>query len=118
MQLSRLGAVLLLVVTLYPAVYFLLFLLSFFADGGAAGTPIFGSFEVLMRFHIAAMLLSLALIIFYVVHAVKNSMLTSEQRLLWVVLLILGAIFSAPVYWYLYLWKNPQLSAPDEPTSA
>ncbi len=118
MKISRLGAMLLLFPTLYPAAYFFIFLLSFSADGGSVRTPFFGSFEVLMRFHIATMLISLALIIFYVVHAVKNSILSSEQRLLWVVLLILGGLFAGPVYWYLYLWRDPKQGAEDEPTKA
>jgi len=107
MRISRLGAALLLAPTIYPLLYFLAFFGTFWSDRAADGSlPIFGSLEVMQRFHLAAMLVGFVVAIFFVVHAFKRAGFSSEQRLLWVVLLILGGLFSAPVYWYLFIWRD------------
>lgn len=107
MKIPRGIAVLLLAPTIYPLLYFLTFFVTFWSDRAADGSlPIFGSLEVLQRFHLAAMLVGFAMVIFYVVHAYKRAEFSGEKRLLWIVLLILGGLFSAPVYWYLFVWRD------------
>lgn len=118
MRISRLGAALLLIPTIFPAAYFFTFLLSFGTEGSATEIPIFGSHDVMMRLHIAAMIVGLGIIIFYVVHAFKNPDFSSDRRLLWVVLVLLGGFFAAPVYWYLFLWRTPEGAAAEGPVEA
>ncbi len=55
-------------------------------------------------------LLCLALLIFYVVHAVANKKLETAEQLLWVLLFVFFGIIAFPVYWIIRIWntsKNP-----------
>jgi O-antigen/teichoic acid export membrane protein len=51
-----------------------------------------------------ALLVGLAL--FYAVHAMRNPRIEEARRPLWLVVLLLGAPLSMPVYWYLYLYTG------------
>ena len=51
-----------------------------------------------------ALLLGLA--VFYAVHAMRNPRVEEARRPLWLVVLLLGAPLSMPVYWFLYLWRE------------
>lgn len=116
MKISKIGAALLLVPTAYPLLYLLAFFVTFWGDRAADGSlPIFGSVAVMQRFHLAAMLVGFVVVIFYVVHAYKRAEFSSEKRLLWVVLLILGGLFSSPVYWYLFIWRHAGKSSGTRP---
>jgi hypothetical protein len=46
------------------------------------------------------------LTLFYAVHAMRNPRIEEARRPLWLVVLVLGAPLSMPVYWYLYLWRG------------
>ncbi len=112
MKIGRPTALLIGLVTAWPIVYMVLFFASMFA-GVAPGSeatdlPVFGGFETLMAFHLATMVAMLAVVVFYVVHAFKNDALGSEKRILWVIVLLLGGSFAAPIYWFHYVWRSPQ----------
>jgi hypothetical protein len=49
---------------------------------------------------------SLALLIFYIVHAVVNKKLPPAEQLLWVLLFIFFGIIAFPVYWVIRIWNN------------
>ena len=49
---------------------------------------------------------SLALLIFYIVHAVINKKLQPAEQLLWVLLFIFLGIIAFPVYWVIRVWNN------------
>src|SRR3954451_10505476 len=72
--------------TAWPVVYMLLFfawIAVTFAtndDGDPAG-PAFG---VVFGFHMATILLTLGLTVFYVLHALRSGRVPEDQRLLWV----------------------------------
>jgi hypothetical protein len=98
-------------VTLLPAAYMAFFFASFFAELGAERTsdsmPIFGSFETMMVFHLSTMLLSVAILLFYLVHAFRNQQLAQDKRVLWVILLFFGSFIAAIIYWFVYIWRAP-----------
>jgi len=55
-------------------------------------------------------LLSLALLIFYIVHAATNKKLESIEQLMWILLFVFFGIIAFPIYWILRIWntsKNP-----------
>jgi hypothetical protein len=53
--------------------------------------------------------LALGLRIFYIIHEIKNSLLTETYRILFVLGTFFMPIVAMPVYFILYLWKdNPQ----------
>jgi len=50
----------------------------------------------------------IGLIVFYVIDAQKNPNVDQNQKSLWIVLFILSNIVVFPVYWYLYIWREPK----------
>ena len=62
----------------------------------------FGSFIV---FIILINVLYLGFMIYYIVHVVKDKSASSEDRLLWILLLIFLNIIVFPIYWYFRIWK-------------
>ncbi len=62
----------------------------------------FGSFFV---FIILINVLYLGFMIYFIVHVVKDKAASSEDRLLWILLLIFLNIIVFPIYWYFRIWK-------------
>ncbi len=120
MNLSKTQKILLGIASGWPVVYIFLFVAFIFVmvampTGGAGGegelNPLFGGgFVVLFLIHMITIFLTLALTVFYIVHAVKNTKLDSNMRIVWIVLFFLGGMVAHPVYWYLQIWKEPQPS--------
>jgi hypothetical protein len=54
-------------------------------------------------------LLSFGLLIYYIVHAINNREIDSNERLLWVLVFVLGSIAGFPIYWYLRIWKRHEV---------
>ena len=55
-------------------------------------------------------LLSLALLIFYIIHAATNKKIETTEQVLWVLLFIFFGIIAFPIYWIMRIWntsKNP-----------
>jgi hypothetical protein len=88
---------------------------------GSAPAPNSGvpaSFLVLMLAHVGTMFVMIGLLIFYIVHVFKNPAITGDRRALWAVVLFLGGIVAMPVYWFLYVWRRPDVAiAPPPPES-
>lgn len=53
-------------------------------------------------------LLSLALLIFYIVHVVSHKKLENVEQLMWVLLFIFFGIIAFPIYWIIRIWNTPQ----------
>lgn len=117
MELSKTQKILLGLASGWPLVYIFLFIAFVFAmvaisaggSGGGELDPIFGGgFVVLMLVHMITIFMTLGLTVFYIVHAVKNTKLDSNMRIIWIVLFFLGGMIAHPIYWYLQIWKDPQ----------
>jgi hypothetical protein len=55
-------------------------------------------------------LLSLALLIFYIIHAASNKKIESIEQVMWILLFIFFGIIAFPIYWIMRVWntsKNP-----------
>jgi hypothetical protein len=44
----------------------------------------------------------------YLVHAATSDRVAHNHRALWVVLLFFVHLIAAPVFWYLYMWRQPE----------
>ena len=62
---------------------------------------------VMFGIEIVAFMIIFALLIFYIINVFKNPKLPKDKRALWAVVLFLGHVISMPVYWYLYIWREP-----------
>jgi hypothetical protein len=73
-------------------------------------------FGVLMIAHMLTIFLTMALMPFYIILAVKNDRLEQTMRIVWVVLACTVGMFANIVYWYLYIWRLPREHASSTPT--
>ena len=97
--------------TIWPVIYMLLFLVFFVVmaftifQQAPQHRPAPGFFPYIVILHVGTMLLMFALMAFYIVHVFKNAALKDDRRVLWAVVLFMGLPFSAPVYWWLFIWR-------------
>ena len=122
MKVTRTVAVVVGLLTVWPLLFVVLCVaavVGLFAGAALAGDagsdPAAAFFvPVMMAGALATMLVSLALLVFYVVHVVMNPTLTTELRVVWAVLIFMAGFIAMPIYWYLYVW--PQAVAQDAHT--
>jgi hypothetical protein len=69
-----------------------------------------GGFVVWFAVHLFTILLMIGLMPFYVILAVKNERLDQTMRIVWLVLLCTLGLLANPIYWYLYIWRNPSVA--------
>jgi hypothetical protein len=98
--------------TVWPFVYMLLFVgvfviaaLTIVAEAHHQHAPGSSFLPYIFIPHLATILLMFALMAFYIVHVFKNAALKDDRRILWAVVLFMGLPFSAPVYWWLFIWR-------------
>ena len=62
-------------------------------------------FNQLFARHIGTMLLTFALLAFYIPYLFRTSRVPQEKKTLWAVVLFMGNMIAMPVFWYHYVWK-------------
>lgn len=72
----------------------------------SSGKAMFDLFNVIFVIHFCAMILSFALIVFYVVYLFRTDRIAQEKKALWAVALFLGSFIAMPIFWYLYIWRE------------
>ena len=126
---SRGKAITLAVFTVWPFLYMILFMGTMFGmmmsdfsgpniSSGPPGPPVI--MMIIFPLHFLTMLEILALLIIYIVHVFKTDRVPQDKKALWAVVLFLGNMIAMPIYWYLYIWKEPgpQPPEPSRPTDA
>lgn len=71
----------------------------------------FSSFFLIFGLHMLAVLVTIVQFVVYLVLALQNPRLVGDQRLIWIVVILLGGMLAAPAYWYLQIWKQPPEAA-------
>ena len=113
--------ILLLIGTLWPVVYMFVFMGFFFFEfmtiqNQPSGGPPTGFF-IFFGLHLFTMMWMMALTVIYIVNIFRNERVTQDKKALWAVVIFLGNMIAMPIYWYLYIWKEPappeQLSTPE-----
>lgn len=51
-------------------------------------------------------LISLGLYIFYIIHVVQDKSATSNDRVMWILLIVFLSNLVYPFYWYFRIWKD------------
>ena len=54
----------------------------------------------------------LALLIYYIVHAVNNKKLDSTERIVWILVFLFVGLIGYPIYWYMRIWKDEEVLPP------
>ncbi len=97
------------VATIFPLFYILIVLLTplrivFTTDPMSPQAPDW--FLYFTALHFFMYLYTGLLLAFYLIHLFGNKGMNRESKALWAFLLIVGSIFTMPVYWYLHIWRS------------
>jgi hypothetical protein len=69
-----------------------------------------------MIFFIMGMMINFALMITYIVFAIKDVSASESDKILWVLLLVFISLIAVPVYWIARIWTNKNFSFEKGPT--
>ena len=100
------------VVSSWPVLYLLAFLtfglIDFVRMGSEdAFTPVF-PFETVYALHVGTIIIAAALTLFYTVHALKNSRLTSDRRMSWIAIMIVTQSIGILAYLKTEIWSRTE----------
>jgi hypothetical protein len=120
MTLKKSTKILLGIATVWPIVYMFLFFVTIFGlmfilPPGGSGPPLAApdspliplGFIGLFAAHLFTMLLIMGLMAFYIVRVFKTDYLDQAMKIMWTVLICMLGMFAMPVFWYLYIWREP-----------
>jgi len=118
-EMTRSKAIALAVFTLWPILYMVLFmcviigfmLFTVIFDGQPSTPPASGApmiFMIIVPLHILTIVEVWVLLVFYIIHVFKTDRVSQDKKALWAVVLFLGNMIAMPIYWYLYIWREPE----------
>lgn len=70
---------------------------------------VFDTFMPIFFIVIFMSILSLGLLIFFIMHLVRNKTMDSTERIIWILVLLFAGIIGYPIYWYMRVWKEDTL---------
>jgi hypothetical protein len=86
-------------------------MLTISSQGAPAERGVPAGFIGIMAAHVITMLWVMGLTVFYIVDVFRNELVVKDQKALWAVVIFLGSFVAMPIYWYLYIWREPAASA-------
>ena len=96
--------------SIWPAFYFISFLLFVaYAITNASemnADLVHELFPYFMPIHIGTALLTMLLLIVHVVHVFRNEHLSQDKKVLWLLVLFMGHAAALPAYWYAHMWRR------------
>ncbi|HEU4866640.1 MAG TPA: hypothetical protein VFV09_02830 [Actinomycetota bacterium] len=111
---SRTNKLLLGVATLWPVVYMALFFAFFIYSAASIFSTEPGSTDSMDRMfgtifvvHALTMLWIFGLLAVYIRLLFKTDRVPADKKALWAVVLFFGNMLAMPVFWYLYVWREP-----------
>jgi len=117
MKLSNTKKVSLGILSFWPLVYILFFMVVMHSiilaepAGTSADSLFFRAFLVIIPLHFLTILVVIGLTIFYLAYIINTDLIPKNQKLTWVIALFFLNILAIPSFWYLYLWREPQPGA-------
>jgi hypothetical protein len=108
------GKIVLGAATLWPFIYMFIFFgfilcsILFMRGEPSGAFPV--SFAVIFVLHLFTMLLTMGLTIFFIVDVFRNARVDKDKKVLWAIVIFLGNMIAMPIYWYLYIWKEPAIA--------
>ncbi len=120
---SKPAKIILGVVTVAPIVFMIMVFVvvfstasSIFSSAHAGRVPSEDAFPsvfgAIFTMQILLWLLTVGLTIFYIINVFKNDRVEKDKKALWAVVIFMGNIMAMPVYWYLYIWREPEVQVP------
>jgi len=99
MNISRPVKLFVLALTVWPVLY----LIGFIAAMSYV-TP--ENFDTLFALHVATMLETIGLLVFYIVHLFKTNHVPAANKALWGICLFMGSCVAMPIYWFMHVWPE------------
>ncbi len=95
------------IATIFPIIYMIIFSTIIILSIFTVSIDIDSIFPYLFIAHIFTIIFTIALIIFYIIHILKNSMISykSEKIILSILIFFFNAI-AMPIYYYIYIVKK------------
>ena len=89
-------------------VMFLRMFPAFFEWDHNEPTPqeVFITFGPLFILGVIMGLLSLGLLVFFIMHLVRNKNMDGTERVIWVLVFLFAGLVGYPIYWYMRVWKD------------
>ena len=114
MKLTKTKKIFIGLLTLWPITYMLIFMFAIFsmifmATQGFQNSPP-KIFFIIFTLHLFTILYSFGLIAFYVYYIFKTDNVPKDKKVLWTVIIFLGNMFAMPVFWFLYIWREPKIN--------
>lgn len=75
------------------------------------------AFILLFVLHFFTMAWMVGLLIFYIINVFQTKAIRETMKILWTIVLIFGGPIAMPIYWYLYIWREPPPVNPAENTA-
>ena len=69
------------------------------------------AFQILFAVHFFTIMYTFALVGFYIYYLFKTDRVPKDKKALWAVVIFLGNMFAMPVFWFFYIWKEPQMNS-------
>jgi len=92
--------------TILPIGYMIFFLVNLMSSSRGLI-----AFDTIFKLHLVAMGIIIVLFIFYTVHLVRTNRIANDKKIFWVIGIFMGSSFAMAVYWFLYLWSEPEEEA-------
>jgi len=67
---------------------------------------VFSTFAPMFFLGILMSLLSIGLLVFFIMHLVRNKVMDSTEKIIWILVFIFAGMVGYPIYWYMRIWKN------------
>ena len=111
------------IVAFLPLIFFLIYMGTFISyildtvryealgDGEELPTQFVSNMIGIVVSAVIMGLLSLGVLVFFIVHCINNTVVTSDERIMWILLFIFVGMVVFPIYWYMKVWKQPTVAA-------
>lgn len=118
MRLGKPAKILIAIATAWPLVYMFLFMCFMFSmvmrdfSGPHTRSEAPAAFQLLFLLHFLTILWIFGLLAFYITYLFKSDRVAQDKKALWAVVLFFGNMIAMPVFWYLYVWREPPSAVP------
>lgn len=82
-------------------------------SSGQPPSIFFSSFGLMALMIMLSVVMSISLMIYYIMHAYKNPKFSDNQRLIWVVIIVLAGSIGSIIYYFMEILPLPSEQASD-----
>lgn len=115
---SRAGKIITGVLSFLPIIFFIgqfilffvFFFRAFLAGTGYEFENFFIPMVIMFVLMVTSALVGIGMLIYLLIHANRNPRINEDDRLMWIILLVVLGILVFPIYWYLKIWKEESLN--------